>query len=77
MKSLLSIIFLLLPFSYTDNNDTITIYGEPLIFKKNISGEISYYIQESHPEYPIRFVVQITIEVPKDTVFVKPGYKKY
>lgn len=52
MKSLLSILFLLLPFSYTDNNDPITIYGEPLIFKQNVAGEISYYIQESHPEYP-------------------------
>jgi hypothetical protein len=30
-----------------------------------------------YPEYPIKFVVQITIEVPKDTIFIKPGYKKY
>lgn len=67
----------MIPFLTEKNIEPIVIYGEPLIFNKNVAGEVVYDIQQSHPNYPIKFVVQIIVEVPKDTIFVKPGFKKF
>lgn len=77
MKLILTFLFLFFSNYINKSIEPIVIYGEKVYFSKNVDGELSYDLSKVYPDINVIFVLPIKIEVPKDTVYIKPGFKKY
>ncbi len=77
MKLLTIILLSLIPFSFKNNTqDLREVWGEPILITKNIDGVFSYDLSKVDPSLNIIFKFEITVNCPKDTIIIKPGYKK-
>lgn len=78
MKALIFVLFSLLPVSFqNEKNEFREFWGEPLLITKDIHGVFTYDLSLVDPTVDIIFKFEIIVECPKDTIIIKPGYKKY
>lgn len=81
LKGLLISFILSIPaiFGVEQNNDIEykKIYSEPLLITHNIDGTFTFDLSTADSTIKIIFIVPIKVECDKDTVVIKPGYKKF
>lgn len=76
MKILLLFLLTLLPV-VQDTTEFKRIYSEPLLITEDIDGTFTFNLSEVDPEIKVLFIVPIKVECRKDTIIIRPGYKKF
>lgn len=78
MKVLIAFLFMIYPILFGgEQNEYKKIYGEPLYITKDIEGVLSYDLSQVDPEIKVIFILPIKVEIKKDTIIIKQGYKKF
>lgn len=76
MKILLLFLLTLLPV-VQDTTEYKKIYSEPLYITQDIDGTFTFDLSQVDPEVKVLFIVPIKVECKKDTIIIRPGFKKF
>jgi len=77
MVKLLSILCLLFFPIKLEQDEYTKMYGAPIFITENVEGYFTYDLSTIDPEVKVLFIVPIKVECKKDTIIIRPGYKKY